>query len=620
MNEIYYIGKHIGKKWAKTIKQLGNQVKPLTKNIYIQKVLPNIKDYYITEKADGLRCFLMITQKNIKYITSEKVTYFEYDTYSKFNSEYIFDCEKINGKFCIFDVIVYNNENISELSFEHRYKKLAEFHDILISINLTNKIMVKQFIKLDITNYQNAIIKLYNLFKTGKEYSIDGIIFVEMSANYNNTLNLKWKPADFLTIDFLAIKTDIKNQYILNVGIKSSLVKQFNIKLNEKYANLLKTLTINIGENYKPIPFYNSLIPNIYTYVHNKDTDLHEHIIELSWLGENWQFHRIRDDRNAELKTGSYYGNNYKVAETTLASILNPLVIKDLVAPYSTLVNNIYFKKQDDTYKSVKHFNNYVKNLLIQKNSHEMTMDLASGRGGDIIKYINASVKDILMLEIDTNAIEELINRKYAILDKKNSNSCNLVILNMDLNNDYKKNIAKIKNITTNNYVDNILGVKTKVIFCHFAMHYLLESEKSAKNIISFISHYLESTGLFIITIFDGKKVFDLLKRNKGKWNITKKYMIEYIGEQPSIFSGFGHNINVLLPLSDKPYKESLIDLYALDKLFKKNNIFRTEEKNFADILTEYSSYSNNQNYYTNLSDNDKEFIGLYKYVIYRKN
>jgi hypothetical protein len=617
MNEIYYIGKYIDKKWAKSIKQLGNQVKPLTKNIYIQNVLPNIKDYYITEKADGLRCFLMITHKSIKYITSEKVTYLD----GTFNSEYIFDCEQINGKICIFDVIVYNNENISKLSFEQRYKKLCEFQDILISKKLTDTITVKQFYKLDITNYQNTIMKLYNLFKTGKEYAIDGIIFVEISASYNNTLNLKWKPAEFLTIDFLAIKTNIKNQYILTVGIKSSLIYQFNIKLNEEYKNLMKALTIDIGENYKPIPFYNSLAPNIYTYMHTDNTDLHEHIIELSRLGDKWQFHRIRNDRDVELKTGSYYGNNYKVAETTLASILNPLSIKDLVAPYSTLVNDIYFKKQDDTYKSVKHFNNYVKNLLIQKNSHEMIMDLASGRGGDITKYINAGVKDMLLLEIDTNAIEELINRKYTILDKKNSDkSCNLTILNMDLNNDYKKNIAKIDSNAPNNYIDNIIGVKTKVIFCHFAMHYLLESEKSAQNIISFISHYLESMGLFIVTIFDGKKVFDLLKNNKGKWNITKKYMIEYIGKQPSIFSGFGHKINVLLPLSDKPYEEPLIDLYALDKLFKKNNIFRIEEKNFVDILAEYSSYPNNKNSYANLSDNDKEFIGLYKYVIYRKN
>jgi hypothetical protein len=616
MSEISYIANKLNKNWVKGFKQLGNQVKALTKNKYIQ-ILPRIQDYYITDKADGLHSFLMINKSYIKYITSENVVYLQVE--NTFNNEYIFDCEYIDNKLYIFDVILYNGENISKLTFNERYQFLLKFQEILTEKKLTD-ISIKQFFKLTVANYQNSIVTMYKKQKDHKSYNIDGLIFIEMNMDYNRTINLKWKPIEFLTIDFLAIKTSVINQYILTVGIKAGLVKAFNMHIEQKYHNLVKTLPFTTNTSYIPVPFYNSLIPNIYYYTHNTTTDLHGCIIELSLNKDmRWIFHKIRTDRTIELKTGSYYGNNYKIAEQTLASVLNPLDIKDLVAPYNTLVKDIYFTKQDTDYKFVKNFNNYVKNLLImrQKNTKSI-LDLASGRGGDINKYISAGIKNALMLEIDTNAIEELINRKYTILDTEAYKSCNIVVLQMDLNTDYKKNISTIKeHFVKNIYVnsDNILENKTNVIFCHFALHYFLNSEKSAQNIISFVSHYLEKNGLFIVTIFDGQRVFDLLKRNNGVWKVDKKYMIKYLGKQPNIFSGFVHKIDVLLPLSNVPYQEPLIDLYALDKLFKKNNIYRVEEKNFNEMLPEYASNKN-----ISFNDTDTTFIGLYKYVIYKKN
>jgi hypothetical protein len=242
-------------------------------------------------------------------------------------------------------------------------------------------------------------------------------------------------------------------------------------------------------------------------------------------------------------------------------------------------------------------------------------MDLGSGRGGDLHKYIYANYKNLLMLEYDINAIDETIERKYNVLTKPYNLGCNLVVLQMDLNSDFKKNIKHIEESLENSdtFINNTTMYKkgdTTTIFCHFAMHYFLTSSQSAKNIAQFISYYLKSKGSFIMTVFDGKRVFDLLKQNKGKWETPdKKYMIEYVGKQPNAFSGFGHMINVLLPLSNKPYKEPLIDLFQLDKIFKPYNISRVEDKNFDAMLTDKST----------LTDTEITFIGLYKYVIFRK-
>lgn len=616
MNEIYYIATKLDKKWAKTFKQLGNQVKALIKTKYIDTVLPNIQNYYITAKADGLRCFLIITDRYVKYVTSEDVVYLQIP--NTFTATYIFDCEYVNNKVYIFDVIVYNNDTVAKKTFRERYALLQQFQNILVEKILTHVIEVKHFIPLTIANYQNSICNLYKLQNNKSTYKTDGLIFVEANAEYNRTINLKWKPANFLTIDFLAIRIS-NNKYVLCVGIKSSLLQSFNMHVAPEFTALLSTLQLNINDNYVPVPFYNSLVPNIYYYTHTDNTDLHGCVIELSLNKDmTWLFHRIRTDRNVELSSGTYYGNNYGVAEQTLSTIINPLSIKDLITPYQMLVKDIYFGKQDNAYKTIKHFNNYIKNLLIMRYTNcNYVIDLASGRGGDLNKYVNAHIKNVLMLELDTNAIEEVINRKYTILDTP-AKQLNFVILQINLNNNYKKNITNITNTFNNVYVnaDNILGQQSSVIFCHFAAHYLVETATSAQNFASFVSHYLLQSGTFIATLFDAPKVFALLKTHGGKWQVDNKYMIQYVGKQPAMFSGFSHKIKVLLPLSSIPYEECLVDLLAVDKVFAKKQIYRSEEKNFADIIVQNTQL---HNAYREFSENDKIFIGLYKYVIYTK-
>lgn len=130
MSEITHIAHKLDKKWATSLKQVGNQVKALTKNSYIQDVLPNISNYYVTIKADGLRCFLMISEKSIKYITSKKTEYLQ--IHNIFKTSYIFDCELVDDIIYIFDVIEFNSENVSNQTFEQRYKKLLEFKEQLL--------------------------------------------------------------------------------------------------------------------------------------------------------------------------------------------------------------------------------------------------------------------------------------------------------------------------------------------------------------------------------------------------------------------------------------------------------------------------------------------------------
>ena len=70
-----------------------------------------------------------------------------------------------------------------------------------------------------------------------------------------------------------------------------------------------------------------------------------------------------------------------------------------------------------------------------------------------------------------------------------------------------------------------------------FALHYMFEDETTLKNFLQNVSDNLKTGGHFIGTCFDGERVFNLLKENKGyveekdadgtiQWSIKKDYRI----------------------------------------------------------------------------------------------
>jgi hypothetical protein len=402
------------------------------------------------------------------------------------------------------------------------------------------------------------------------------------------------------------------------VGITQKMYERFGIKISSDEHMAIKKIFMGSipDSDYFPVPFHNSLLNN-YTIskidlVKFTKDNLDGKIIEFSFdfSQKNWKFYKIRNDRQKDFLSGNYFGNNYKVAEKTLQSILNPLTLKVLISNYDYLSNESYFqKKSEEEYKFVKKFNNFVKKNLIMRFKSKSIIDLASGRGGDLNKYSDASVENLLMLEIDRNSIDEIINRKYNILLNKKFGGLNLIIENMDLNKFYKKNIEQIEKRQLDFLKDN-----KNNIFCHFAFHYFTENEKMTKNICEFINYYLKPGASFIITILDGSKIYELLKTH-GEWK-TNKYYIK-LCDKSKIFSGYGHKIKIKLPFSNEIYDEFLIDLFMLDKVLSKHGIYRKEDRNFDKLLAEFESY--NKYMYASIDNEDRLFLGLYKYVVYTK-
>lgn len=558
-----------------SLKTITNNPMVLSKLDYISHVLNNIDDYAITDKADGIRA-IVIFYNDGRYTTITGKSFINAEFFDKDSILYIFDTEQIDNKYYIFDIF-YNKVSVAEEPFSVRYKMIQ-------SINLHSDFCLKEFLFLSNKNYGTAI---YELWNKSHPYEIDGIIFTQISKSYIQTINYKWKPPEHLTIDFLTkYNADIKGYELYN-GI-------------DKY--MASKLKLRVLSNYGPIKFEPSLITDSNVNIlHLSDGGkMDDKIIECIYNDGVWSKIKERVDKVKDKELGIYYGNNFRIAEQTFQTKFTNFTLEDLTKSIVDLTGNNYFNTQDDNFKVVRKFNSFVKNKLISRFRYtKVLLDLGSGKGQDLYNYFSTNTDNLFMVEYDINAIEEIIKRKYDIINNlRNINGTNLKIAHADLTKPYKVLLDKLRNGGF---------TQANVIMCNFALHYFIDSEKNLNNIVMFINSALKSGGMFVFTALNAKKVNVLLSGNK----VYKKdkYYIEKLD---------ANNINIKLPCaSSQLYKEKLIDDNILSSALAKYNIIKVEENSHLYFEQEFAQKK--QHFYRELNSYDKIFIDLYSYRIYKK-
>lgn len=606
--EVQYIGRLLHKR-ANSFKQVVNNPIALTRYVYITDVLPSLDKYMITDKADGVRAIAML-DNHPRYITSERT---ERIQLNRQHQTSILDCELVDGVLYAFDAIMIRGQNISKEHFSQRYALLVPFVNELRCTH----VKCKAFVQLTVATYQTSIMNMIN--DTSRPYKVDGIIFTRVDNTYERTQNYKWKPPDQLTVDFFVCKdtnvTDGQVSCTLLVGTNIPMYRRFNLRIHDKCRAHVDVKDNMIYSKYFPVPFECSITDrSSYMVVTSEEADkMDGHIVELSWdtkMG-TWVYHRIRSDKDVDLKAGTDFGNNYRVAEITLQQAMNPLTLKDLITSHTTLSKEVYFKKTDDRYVYVRQFNNDVKRLLITQHKSAKMLDLASGKGQDLPKYSDVDVHELTMVDSDPNALEELLQRKYNILGTKrladldapvcvdSNEGCRLTIQCMDLNAPY---------------TDNDLKTIFPTIICNLALHYMMYTPKAMANICAFIDKHLSADGTFVFTALDGRKVFNLVQH--GPWIVKDRYHIELVEKSAlNTFTGF-EVIDILLPCSASMYKEPLINIHALDAAFSSYNILRVEEKSFDEL---FDANKRMETFVEHMDEYDRTLVGLYKYVVYKR-
>ena len=529
----------------------------------------------------------------------------------------------------MFDILYYNSVFLNNKPFEYRLQQLFDIQ----SSDEHRFYTLKEYIKLEKSKYFNQVADFNNKLKS-MQYETDGIIFapsskvvykhflnskiVAVNQTYSDMITFKWKPLDKISIDFYILeditlkREDDKINYMLLSGASSYDINKLNLQRCKNYYDIVPAYYHNLS--YSPIQFYINENLELYKF-QSKDDTLNNKIGEFLYINGNWTLMRIREDRSIDLSYGLYYGNDIKFARDNYYSIINPLTLDMLTSKAtSELMKDIYFKKSDNTYSGLRHFNSsvvktqlfyYIKKNFLNAKSNGLIVDLCSGKGQDLYKISKLNFKNNVFIDVNSTSITELNNRLAGLNSNNKSAKYNVYIL--DLMQDYKSNIEQLN-----------LKQHANLISMNFAIHYFLSNESAFMNIVNMINEMASKDTVVLFTYLDGNKVFEKLKNKNEyflieddikKYSIVKKYKSKKL-------TACGQLIDIMLPFSNGEYYEE----YLVNSEYLKST--------FAELGFKVLSYSSFSRYFTknnkkatnnNLSIVDEEFAELYSYMILKK-
>lgn len=636
----------------RSITNVYNMPKTLNKQKFIDDVASDTRMIWITDKMDGERCLLDILDGKGIYITSKGYGYIYIDTPHK--NRLILDCELYNGDFYVFDIILATDFSCEIKRSGQIVKEICcsscpvkyrlELVDKLFSFNTFRDqaprrpmIFKKQILEYNMRSGGGEFMRVnrrnLDVVLGKKPYPTDGIIFImynEPTFNkkfnrlmysintYKNTLNYKWKPAESLSIDFLCVRIPaeleamlkMKNGYILcsksNRQIENTL-PAYNSQediVNKLVRYVMNSDVLRNVENDAPhAPFMPSTKPLAFLYSHDPVKsgidDLNNLVAEMRYeRGGGWVFMRVRYDKS--------HGNNFYGAEEIWQQYFNPLTVGDLYKTKTEILQGRYFKKAlDARMEKVRNYNNYIKMRLISAfaGHTDFALDLGSGKGQDLAKYNRAGVRNLVMTENDLDAVDEIIKRKQ----ENFSMETKLFVSAIDLRSDRKTIASSINSL----FKYGSLTHKCNSIISNLAFHYLADTMTNMNNIASVIDYFLtKSGGFFVFSAFDGKRVYDLTK--DGAWNPDEAFFIEQVNSSLP-WKPFTNKIRVKLPCDDQVKEEVLLDLNILDRVLGKYGLKRFITQRFTEVFVDSEEY--------NVMDElDREFAGLYQYVVYGRD
>ena len=649
-------------------KQLIPSAIELSRTIYFKDVLPIIDQFYITDKIDGSRTLLQITEYFKR--NGRKKTLLGADIMSLSNDinviqtfdkkpnnlrgidvvKTILDTEMImeanKPSFQAFDVIMIQSKKMSNLPFKMRIKEFGMVNDMLQHYKLGR---TKTFIKLTKDKYQQQLESFYEK-ALASEYEIDGIIFtpeglhykeaakqkIRTNTEYYNTISFKWKPLEQSTIDFYMMAVDptqakvlrkaagqpfasSEQLYALCSGVDIITFKKLNLEFFDGYV----APESENSAQYFPIQFAPYDNPWMYLWS-SKETDLGGRVAEFKFVDASGtmlkkpEIVRMRDDRSNDVRKGEYFGNALRYSELIWHSIKHPLTFEMLgLAPSD--IGGYFAANSENDYFAQRAFNSFVKAELIKtylkpatKGNTGSIIDLGAGKGQELARLIDLGFDNITMADRDIDALYELLQRKYNLRLKTKDASASVHIRQIDFENAYEDTIASVE-----------LPKQLDASMMNFAIHYLCHDKTEhnknlpISDLFKLVDHTLKSKGRFLITCFDGQMIFNILQERTEWSSESKKYSIKK-AYTSDVLTDLNQAIDVLLPFSGGSYyREYLVNMKFLETVANDHGFQLIANESFSTMLQQFKK--NNSKVYSQLDDNDKEYVSLYSYAVFEK-
>ena len=413
---------------------------------------------------------------------------------------------------------------------------------------------------------------------------------------------------------------------------------------------------------------------------------------------KRWIPLRVRYDKTADLrKNGKNFGNDYKTADSVWYSIHYPVtedIIKGVdknisydemsaLGTGSSSISEVYYKSSsanaEKLTEGLRDFHNkFVKAALIYEMSKagDTLIDFAVGKAGDLHKWKESGLSFVYGIDISRDNIENPANgacARYVNFARENAKKMEAVFIvgntsrnvkdgaafsgSSELTREISKSVFgkgsvdALKKLGLNGVVANYgkgeAGFDISSI--QFAVHYMFENEDTLNGFLRNVCECTRVGGLFIGTTFNGKKVFDLLKRNgvkknesfilfKGGVTESSKKIIEIVKKYdddlrfpPDEFS-LGYEIQVWQESIGNYISEYLVNFEYLDGMMSKygfephhldkGDIFRKSRASFEDLFKLMREHHSSNALYAKalrMSSEEKTLSFLNDYFIYKK-
>ena len=515
----------------------------LTLDAFKKRVL--IKQAYsVTEKADGERFLLFIDQVGGFNLVSRgmNVTRMD-DVESKPDfAGTVMDGELYKGKFYTFDILMVQGKDV-------RTQKLTDRLTVLFNVLTTLKIRslkMKNFLVdtgKEIIEYPSGTSTgLKNIYEAAGKvwsrrknfpYPLDGLIFTPVNEEYFSKNIFKWK--DENTIDFYYKGTKLHLAGFDGSG-KDYMVLPFE-GMDGKGTFRTKTKSVvNAIFVDKEVP-ENVRKGLIATAIPGPPG-----VGEFKFEDNKFKLIRKRPDKE--------FPNGVEASNQSWEAISKPLTAEMIsVGP-----------------GAMRDFHSEIKSKLIMKYAKgKSVLDIGSGKGEDIGKYVKAESKPVVGFD--------MVQEEYP-------------------HPDYMK-FFKVNNpvYVVKDYVNK--GQKFDVVNINFAIHYFLKNKELFESLVMNIHQNLKKGGVLMATVLDGRLVYQALKGkntyNTNKVTFDKKYKNTQNFDSPK-FKLLGQEVQVLVKGTkyfNKPISEFLFNFEKFLKIMEELGFELVEKGNFKEFCAE---------------------------------
>lgn len=574
--------------------------------------------------------------------------------------------------------------------------EVADYNNEVISISLKEYIFSKKQDKI----YKDSK-HLWNA-RESKFYHVDGLIYAPTNVGYNEMKNklFKWKPVSLNSIDFM-IKI-VKDQQTGEDIIGSDLLDNGD-QIQYKQVKLLVGGKVRGQRDIKPVDFKPKLgyyeginiakiILNnngnmtatdplsgnveefidgkVIEFIYEKGSDYPWKPIRVRWDKTIGNFQTVANDNWKSILRNISEEDLFSGKITEKAGILEEIKNMNANANINntnnnTTINNENNNSTDNTTNDQKqyyttvgnskersvlqNFHNGVKSDLYldarKAVSNGRLLEVGSGRAGDLHKWRLNKFNDVVGIEYNNENIKFADTRVANLRKNKKFGKTlgKMTFIHGDFNKAIYPDFDFVLSPANKSKAEDEFVSKYSfdVVSCQFALHYFFSSSETVLQMIKNVADSLKVGGYFIGTAFDGKRIFDALKKLRvTKSNPTPKlegrndddelmwYIEKDYDEKKFLISkpNYGMKIKVFISTIGTENIEYLINFKYFVKIMKKNGFTLVSSKPFSELYDTYlkDAMEKSNSKYSRLNLNDmesyeKQFSFFYNSFVFKK-